>query len=49
VFPKANARVRDEILAYCDLIINAGQVVKAKKKELSPQAIQDIKQLFQVE
>ncbi|RHY95853.1 hypothetical protein DYB37_006562 [Aphanomyces astaci] len=46
VFPKANARVREDMMAYSRLALNAAFAAKPKQRELTKGAIDDLTQLF---
>ncbi|CAK4862578.1 unnamed protein product [Aphanomyces euteiches] len=48
VFPKANARVREEMIAYSRLALYAAFASKSERKELSKQALDDLTHLFQM-
>ncbi|KAF0685678.1 Aste57867_22463 [Aphanomyces stellatus] len=47
VFPKANARVREDMISYSILALNAAIAAKPKK-DLSQEAIDDLTQLFRI-
>ncbi|KAF0763663.1 hypothetical protein AaE_003168, partial [Aphanomyces astaci] len=48
VFPKANARVREDMMAYSRLALNAAFAAKPKQRELTKGAIDDLTQLFHI-
>ncbi|KAH9114476.1 hypothetical protein AeMF1_011440 [Aphanomyces euteiches] len=48
VFPKANARVREEMIAYSRLALYAAFASKSERKELSKEALDDLTHLFQM-